>query len=104
MARKSTKTLSFSDKLKKASASVYKDIRFILIAKNEYLMKNRDNILNAYKVGHTFPVIAEVATKELLATDVPKTYSWVNKENEKKEGTTKFTAGEIKKFCEENQG
>lgn len=96
------KKLTFEERLQNISKKSYKDAKLVSIAKNEYLLLNKDKILMAHAIGYTFPVIAEAATEELLHADIPTSFLWLTTKNEKKYSETKFRAGEIKKFCEEN--
>lgn len=77
------------------------DNQRVRIAKIIFLNKNRDDILQAEKVGYNFAVIAEVATAALLKTDTPKSFMGKTKEGKEVEKETKFSASEIKKFCKE---
>ena len=100
MARKTTKILTFSDALMAHADNVLRDNQKVAIAKKKYLIKNRDDILLAREEGYPYPVIADVATMELLKTDVPKSIMVKNKEGEEITRETKFSPGEIKNLCE----
>ena len=97
MAYEITKT-SFLEQLAEYSKTDNQKVR---IAKIVFLNKNREDILQASKMGYKFAVIAEVATEAILKAGVPKSYTGKNKEGEETEKETKFTAAEIKKFCKE---
>ncbi len=100
MARKTTKIVTFMDVLTEHANNVLGDQMKVTIAKNKYLMSNRDEILLAREEGYMFPIIAEVATLELLKTDVPKNFTVKRKEGEEVMVETKFSPAEIRKFCE----
>ncbi len=100
MARKTTIKTTFLETMTEHANSFLTDHQKMNIAKKKYLINNRDDILLVREVGYSFSIIAEVATLELLKTDVPKSFMAKNKEGEEEERETKFGIGEIKRFCE----
>ena len=100
MARKTTKIVTFLEALTEHGNNILTDQQKVNIAKKKYLIENRDDILLAREVGYSVSIIAEVATLELLKTDVPKNYMVKNKEGDEVMKETKFYLSEITKLCE----
>ena len=100
MAQKSTKTLTFLENLAKHVKKTESKARQVAIAKKLYFVNHRDEIIQAWEVGYTFSMIAEVATAELLGTGIFKSYTVKNKDGEETTRETKIYTTEIKKFCE----
>lgn len=91
---------TFTEKLAEYLKDSLSEGKKVAIAKNKYLIENRDEILKAKKQGYSFDLIAEFATLELMLTDVPETYSWKDKNGDSKEQETKFYPIDISKFFE----
>lgn len=102
MSRKPIKKLTFLDKLSIYAKEVTSEHQQVLIVKKQYLQNHRNEILEAYSIGYSFGLIAEIATRELLDTNVIKEYKIINKEGNEVIIITKFTVGEIKSFCSIN--
>ena len=100
MARKNTKTKTFSQRMEEYAKNVLGDAQKVRIAKNSYLLDNKDAILRAKVVGYTYAQIAEVATIALLEKNIPISFVVKNKEGEEKTVKTKFYPIDIKNFCE----
>ena len=103
MARKSTKIKTFSERMTDYTAGTLDDKNKVRIAKNVYLLDNKDAILRAKAEGYNYRQIAEVATIALLETNVPRKVTFTNREGEELERETELRAGEIKNFCEPEQ-
>ena len=100
MARKTTKTTSFLGKLEEYSNIVLTEYQRVSIAKKKYLIDNQNDILRAQKEGYTYKIIAEVATQELLKTNIVKSTVITTKDGEEKEKETLITPAEVKAFLE----
>ena len=70
------------------------------LAKNRYLINNRDDIIQAIELGYGYASIAEFATVELLKTGIPKNYFYISKDGKEIEKETKIAGAEVQKFYE----
>lgn len=100
MARKSTKIVTFSDKMAAYGKEVLTEAQQVRIEKNKYLISREADILQANAEGYTYVQIAKVATMELLESGIQKHFTVKNKEGEEVERETIVRPMEIKKICE----
>ncbi len=94
-----SKEIGFLQKLEEYAEATLPDVQKVRIAKIKFLKNNKEEIIQASEAGYGFAMIAEVATMELLKTNVPKYYPFTAKEGELIQRETKFSATEIKIFC-----
>ena len=98
--KKSTMTAGLLNVLEKHAETALTDLQRVRIAKNKYLMANREEILQAVAEDYPHPFIAEAATIELLKTGVPTEFSFTNKDGEEIVQETRFVGSEIRSYCE----
>ncbi len=99
MAIEITKRATLLDLLAIEGKSILSDRQKVAIAKKNYLINNRSDLLQAIEAGYRFAMIAKVATDELLNGDVPRNYPVQKEDGDKIIKETKFTVAEIKLFC-----
>lgn len=92
--------MSFLDKLSLYTADSMKDRQKIRIAKDRFLKKNKEDLIDAIKYGYKLRDIVEVANEELLGAELPEKYTISSKEGKDIIKNTKFSGAEIKKFIE----
>jgi hypothetical protein len=90
---------TFSEKLASKAKDVLSEQRQVQIAKKEYLINNKSEILQAAEVGYRFSLIAGLATEELFAAGTPSSYVATTKTGEEVIRESLFTVEEIKAFC-----
>lgn len=103
MAKRLTKNASFSEKIEALSKEELNDNIRVRIAKNTYFMRKKDELIEAREQGYPYPIIAQIATEELLEMDIPKTFIGKNKEGEEVMREVKFSPAEIKNFIEQDE-
>ncbi len=92
---------TFSGKLEALAVQELNESSRVNIAKKSYLMKKKDDILQAIEEGYNYILIAEVATEELLETGIPKSITVTTKEGAEVSREVKFIHDDIRKFIEE---
>ncbi len=100
MAKRISKIVTFSDRMDAYAKEVLSDAQKVLVKKKKYLLKNKVEILKAQEIGYTYVQIAEVATIDLLESDIVKQFTWKNKDGIEMDGETKIYPVEIKELCE----
>ncbi len=91
----------FIENLSEYSNPLLTEVEKVNIAKKSYLYLNKEDILKAVMMGYPYKYIAEYATVELLKKDIPKTFTYKNKEGEEVEGVTQITPMNVKDLCED---
>jgi len=100
MARKTTKTVTFSKRMEEYAKEALNEAQQINIEKKKYLLSIEADIIQAKAEGYIFRDIAAVATIELLKSDIQKSCIVKNKEGIEIEKETKITPADIKNICE----
>jgi len=91
----------FFDSLRKYAKEELSETRQVALAKKEYLVKNKALLLKAVEVGYDYPLIAKVATAELLESmDIPRVFKRTDKEGIEIEVASEIKPFEIRKFLE----
>jgi len=92
--------MTFEDRLKKAAQKELNIVSQVNIAKKSYLMKREEDIKKALEEGYHYILLAQVATDELLESDLPRTFTVTTEEGEEVEREIVFTYDDIKNFIE----
>ena len=99
-----SKRSDFFLKFEKYADAILTDVQKVYIAKRKYLKNNKKGILKAYETGYSFGMIAEFATIDLLMqSDLPKAYTFTDKDGNTVSRETKITGTEIKNICEKDE-
>jgi len=101
MSKSKFKVLTFMERLEENAKGAMSEYKRVSIAKKRYLMKNKDTIVESFELGYPPKMIAEVATVELLKTNVLKSYTINTKDGKDIVKETMFMAKEIKDFCQD---
>jgi predicted SPOUT superfamily RNA methylase MTH1 len=96
------KKSTFLKKFEKYADNALTEAQKIRIGKTKYLQHHKSEIKKAYNYGYSVGMIAEFATIDLLmGSDLPKQYTFTDKEGNEVTRETKITGTEIKNICEE---
>ena len=100
MFERTSQSVTFSDRMAKFAQDKLSESKRVAIAKAKYLLNKEDDIIQAKKEGYTYPMIAEVATIELIASGTQKSFTVKNKDGVAVQYETKFKVSDIKNICE----